>query len=163
VRAHQAVLESDSVPATERYGAALGRVLRSGDVLVLNGPLGAGKTSLVRGIVAGAGGDAAAVRSPTFILHQPLRCARLTVHHVDLYRLGRGAAIDFLDLDGTLVEGAAVIEWGEYADLSELGPSTVWIDAPGPGQDRRVLSLGDGAARHVAEAWTALLEGVRAR
>ena len=156
-------LESDSVSTTERWGARLGRVLRAGDVLVLNGPLGAGKTSLVRGIVAGAGGDAAAVRSPTFILHQPLRCAQLTVHHVDLYRLGPGAAIDFLDLDGALVEGTAVIEWGEYADLEPFGPSTVVLDAPGPGHDRRVLHLRSGAARHILEAWTGMAEGAVAR
>ena len=151
-------LESESIATTERWGAGLGRVLRPGDVLVLNGPLGAGKTSLVRGIVAGAGGDAAAVRSPTFILHQPLRCVRLTVHHVDLYRLGPGAGIDFLDLDGALVEGAAVIEWGEYADLEPFGPSVVELDAPGPGHDRRVLRLRSGAAPHIAEAWTRLVE-----
>jgi tRNA threonylcarbamoyladenosine biosynthesis protein TsaE len=156
-------LESQSVATTELYGLGLGGALRTGDVLVLNGPLGAGKTSLVRGLVAGAGGNAAAVRSPTFILHQPVLCARLTLHHVDLYRLGPGAAIDFLDLDGALLDGAAVIEWGEYADLSRYSPSILTIDAPGPGRDLRVLQLDDEAAAHLSAAWAELAAGAASR
>ncbi len=116
-----AALERDSASpeATELLGSALGAVLRAGDVLVLEGQLGAGKTCLVRGIVAGAGGDPASVRSPTFVLHQPHPGTSVVVHHVDLYRLGPGASVDVLDLDLLLRDGAAVIEWGGYADLSD--------------------------------------------
>jgi tRNA threonylcarbamoyladenosine biosynthesis protein TsaE len=148
-------LVSDSPATTERFGAALGAVLRPGDVLVLSGPLGAGKTCLVRGIVAGAGGDAAAVRSPTFVLHQPHRTATVTIHHIDLYRLGEGAALDVLDLDNALEEGAAVIEWGEYADLASLWPVTLSIGA-GDGDDQRTMRLRHPVPPHLGRAWRAL-------
>jgi tRNA threonylcarbamoyl adenosine modification protein YjeE len=150
-------LYSDSPAATERFGAAVGAVLRAGDVLVLSGPLGAGKTCMVRGMVAGAGGNPAAVRSPTFVLHQPHRGAALTVHHIDLYRLGAGADVEVLDLVTALCDGAAVIEWGEYADLREFAPATISIDAePQAPPNRRVLRLADPAPAHLAGAWRAL-------
>jgi tRNA threonylcarbamoyl adenosine modification protein YjeE len=152
-----AVVYSTSPAATEAIGAVIGRVLRRGDVLVLDGQLGAGKTCLVRGIVAGAGGDAAAVRSPTFVLHQPHRGAVVTVHHVDLYRLGPDAAIDVLDLEAALLEGAAVIEWGRHADLSGLGAFTVSISA-GRARDHRTLRLHASAPAHITQAWEAILE-----
>jgi tRNA threonylcarbamoyl adenosine modification protein YjeE len=155
-------LSSDSPVQTERYGAALGRALRRGDVLALSGPLGAGKTCLVRGIVAGAGGDAATVRSPTFVLHQPHRAARLTVHHIDLYRLGPGSSLDVLDLDGLLVDGAAVIEWAEYGDLASYAPSGITIE-PGVLDNQRVLRLDDRAHEHIARAWTATSDGAVTR
>jgi tRNA threonylcarbamoyl adenosine modification protein YjeE len=145
-------LSSDSPAETELYGEALGRALRRGDVLALSGPLGAGKTCLVRGIVAGAGGHPASVRSPTFVLHQPHRAARLTVHHIDLYRLGRGSSLDVLDLDGLLVDGAAVIEWAEYGDLAGYAPSGITIE-PGALDHQRVLRLGELAHEHIARAW----------
>lgn len=155
-------LRSGSPDVTERYGAALGGALRAGDVLVLEGPLGAGKTCLVRGIVAGAGGDAAAVRSPTFVLHQPHRGATITVHHVDLYRLGAGASIEVLDLDTLLRDGAAVIEWGGYADLHELHPTRVSIDGGDVRHSERGLRMERGAAPHLVDAWAALPERVGA-
>jgi tRNA threonylcarbamoyladenosine biosynthesis protein TsaE len=155
-------LDSPSPEVTEQFGAALGGVLRAGDVLVLEGPLGAGKTCLVRGIVAGAGGDAGAVRSPTFVLHQPHRGAAITVHHIDLYRLGAGASVEVLDLDALLAGGAAVIEWGGYADLHEFHPTTVSIDGAALRHSERVLRMEPGAAGHLEGAWTALPERRRA-
>ena len=151
------MLRSDDPATTEAYGAALGTALRAGDLLALNGPLGAGKTCLVRGLAQGAGGDGSRVRSPTFILHQPISCAHLTLHHIDLYRLGPAPSLDFLDLDGALEEGAAVVEWAEYADLSSLVTATLSIDAPGPGPDRRELRLHKGAAQHLVDAWAVLM------
>jgi tRNA threonylcarbamoyl adenosine modification protein YjeE len=145
-------LSSDSPAETELHGKALGRALRRGDVLALSGPLGAGKTCLVRGIVAGAGGDPATVRSPTFVLHQPHGGARLTVHHIDLYRLGLGSSLDVLDLDGLLVDGAAVIEWAEYGDLARYAPSGITIE-PGALDHQRVLRLDERAHEHIARAW----------
>ncbi|MEO8897511.1 MAG: tRNA (adenosine(37)-N6)-threonylcarbamoyltransferase complex ATPase subunit type 1 TsaE [Candidatus Dormibacter sp.] len=155
-------LSSDSPAATERYGAALGRALRRGDVLALSGPLGAGKTCLVRGIVAGAGGEPAAVRSPTFVLHQPHRGAQLTVHHIDLFRLGRGSSLEVLDLDGLLLDGAVVIEWAEYGDLAGYGPSGISIE-PGGDDQQRVLRLDERAADHIARAWSSLGAGAVTR
>jgi tRNA threonylcarbamoyladenosine biosynthesis protein TsaE len=155
-------LRSDSPATTEEFGAALGAVLRRGDVLVLEGLLGAGKTCLVRGIVAGAGGSAVAVRSPTFVLHQPHRGARVTVHHIDLYRLGPGAAVDVLDLDTLLLSGAVVVEWGGFADLERLHPSTVTITGGDDHEDHRLLRLEDPAAGHLGEAWRKLRDRVPA-
>jgi tRNA threonylcarbamoyladenosine biosynthesis protein TsaE len=155
-------LRSDSPATTEEFGVALGAVLRYGDVLVLEGPLGAGKTCLVRGIVAGAGGSAAAVRSPTFVLHQPHRGTRVTVHHIDLYRLGPGTALDVLDLDTLLLSGAVVVEWGGFADLRDLHPSTVTIASGDDHADQRVLRLADPAAAHLAGAWRKLQDRVTA-
>lgn len=157
-----ASLHSDSPETTERYGAALGAALRRGDVLVLEGPLGAGKTCLVRGLVAGAGGDATAVRSPTFVLHQPHRATGLTVHHLDLYRLGPGASIDVLDLDTLMADGAAVIEWGGYADLADFHPTTVSIGA-GDRDTERVLRLTTPAVPHLRRAWETLRAGIATR
>ncbi|HWF58265.1 MAG TPA: tRNA (adenosine(37)-N6)-threonylcarbamoyltransferase complex ATPase subunit type 1 TsaE [Candidatus Dormibacteraeota bacterium] len=156
------VLQSDSPATTETYGAGLGAVLRRGDVLVLEGPLGAGKTCLVRGIVAGAGGDASSVRSPTFVLHQPHPGGLVTVHHLDLYRLGPGASVDVLDLDTLLVDGAAVIEWGGFAELGHLQPCTVLIEGGDSHPDHRVLRLIGPAQPHLAAAWRALQERVAA-
>lgn len=152
-------LRSGSPEMTERYGAALGAALRAGDVVVLDGPLGAGKTCLVRGMVAGAGGDGTAVRSPTFVLHQPHRGTSITVHHVDLYRLGAGASIDVLDVDSLVDGGAVVIEWGGYADLSALHPTTVSIDAGDLAHTERILRIGPAAAGHLERAWSALANG----
>jgi tRNA threonylcarbamoyl adenosine modification protein YjeE len=152
-----AVLHSHSPAATQAFGSAVGEVLRPGDVLILEGPLGAGKTCLVRGIVGGAGGDAAAVRSPTFVIHQPHQGHSVTVHHVDLYRLGPGAAIDVLDLDTALIDGAAVIEWGAYADLDVFAPFTVSISGDGEHDEHRLLRLSVPAPAHIARAWGALL------
>lgn len=150
-------LRSDSAEDTERVGAVLGEVLRPGDVLILEGALGAGKTCLARGIVGGAGGDSSAVRSPTFVLHQPHRGRAITVHHIDLYRLGRGAGIDVLDLDGALVDGAAVIEWGGRADLGALHPCTVSISTVDDHSRHRILRLAQPAPVHLAGAWQGLL------
>ncbi|MDQ6846084.1 MAG: tRNA (adenosine(37)-N6)-threonylcarbamoyltransferase complex ATPase subunit type 1 TsaE [Candidatus Dormibacteraeota bacterium] len=155
-------LHTESPEETERLGAALGTVLRPGDVLVLEGPLGAGKTCLVRGLVDGAGGDRGAVRSPTFVLHQPHRAAGLTVHHIDLYRLGPGASIEVLDLDTLLLDGAVVIEWGGYADLSSFDVSTVSIAGGDRGESQRDFRLKQPAAAHLAEAWASLSRGAAA-
>jgi tRNA threonylcarbamoyl adenosine modification protein YjeE len=156
-------LLSDSPETTEMYGSAVGGVLRRGDVLVLEGPLGAGKTCLVRGIVAGAGGDATAVRSPTFVLHQPHRGALITVHHLDLYRLGPGASVEVLDLDTLLLDGAAVVEWGSHADLSRFQPCTVSISGGESQPDERFLRLIGPAPGHITGAWRAQHARVEAR
>src|SRR5579884_1341627 len=109
-----AVLLSDSPLRTEAIGRTLGAALRPGDVLALDGDLGAGKTVLVRGLAEGAGADPLGVRSPTFVLHHVYRGARVTLHHVDLYRLGEGAGLDALDVDSLVDDGALAVEWGAY-------------------------------------------------
>src|SRR5687767_3707865 len=98
------------------FGRRLASVLRAGDLVVLDGPLGAGKTVLAQGIGAGLGvrGD---VTSPTFVISRvhppdPRRGGRLPLVHVDAYRLGGVADVDDLDLDASLEESVTVVEWG---------------------------------------------------
>lgn len=120
---------------TGDFGRLLAEMLRAGDVILLTGPLGAGKTTLVRAMVAALGGDPAEVCSPTFVLHETYAVAAGALrrfHHVDLYRLrGRTAApYHELGLEEAIEDRAAVtaIEWPD-----ELG----WE----PGAGTRVLRV----------------------
>jgi len=110
------VLELPRPADTERFGRAVGELLQAGDVVVLSGPLGAGKTVLARGIGAGLG-VRGPVTSPTFVIareHPPLPGGRgVPLVHVDAYRLGGLAELDDLDLDTDLLAAAVVVEWGE--------------------------------------------------
>jgi tRNA threonylcarbamoyladenosine biosynthesis protein TsaE len=109
---------------TLRFGRTIGALLEPGDLVLLSGPLGAGKTVLAKGIAAGLGVEGR-VSSPTFIIareHRPAPGGRgIPLVHVDAYRLGDDLAqLDDLDLDSELAEAAVVIEWGETAErLSE--------------------------------------------
>ena len=100
---------------TIRFGESLGRSLKAGDLLLLYGELGAGKTTLVRGIARGIG-YRGRVSSPTFALAHMYRGGRLTLHHLDLYRLKAGETSE-LGLDELLADprGAMVVEWPQAA------------------------------------------------
>ena len=110
------VLELATPADTESLGRAVGARLRAGDVVVLSGPLGAGKTVLARGIGAGLG-VRGPITSPTFVIareHPALPGSRgVPLVHVDAYRLGGIAELDDLDLDTDLLTAAVVVEWGE--------------------------------------------------
>ena len=95
---------------THAFGVRLAGVLRPGDLLVLSGPLGAGKTALTQGI--GAGLEVAGrVVSPTFVIARVHR-GRLPLVHVDAYRLASLDEVDDLDLDVDLADSVTVVEWG---------------------------------------------------
>ena len=100
----------DDAEAMEALGARLAVVLRAGDVVLLNGELGAGKTTLTRGL-GSALGARGAVTSPTFVLARTHPTASgVPLVHVDAYRLASAAEVDDLDLD---LDGAiTVVEWG---------------------------------------------------
>ena len=93
-------------------GERIAHALRPGDLVVLTGELGAGKTTLVQGIGAGLG-VRAPVLSPTFVIARIHRDGRIPLVHVDAYRLGGVADVDDLDLDGSVGESVTVVEWGE--------------------------------------------------
>ena len=99
--------------ATRAWGRALAPLLRAGDLLVLTGDLGAGKTTLTQGIGAGLG-VAGPVISPTFVLsrvHPPLADGPALVH-VDAYRLGSFAELEDIDLEASLDASVTLVEWG---------------------------------------------------
>jgi tRNA threonylcarbamoyladenosine biosynthesis protein TsaE len=103
------------VDNTVDFGRSLGRTLRAGDLVLLSGPLGAGKTVLARGIAAGLGVPGR-VSSPTFAIARvhPAGPGGVALVHVDAYRLGGDLAqLDDLDLDTDLERSAVVVEWGE--------------------------------------------------
>ncbi|MDY5132723.1 tRNA (adenosine(37)-N6)-threonylcarbamoyltransferase complex ATPase subunit type 1 TsaE [Actinotignum urinale] len=96
------------------FGIILGKNLRAGDLVMLNGPLGAGKTTLTRGIAEGMGVKGR-VTSPTFVIANAHRnvSGGPDLVHVDAYRLDSLEEIDALDLDSSLEDSATVVEWGE--------------------------------------------------
>ena len=100
-----------TVEDTRAFGRALADVLKAGDLVLLSGPLGAGKTALAQGIGAGLGVPAE-VTSPTFVIARVLRGGRLPFVHVDAYRLGTAVEVDDLDLDASVEDSVTVVEWG---------------------------------------------------
>jgi tRNA threonylcarbamoyladenosine biosynthesis protein TsaE len=102
-----------SPQASEALGAAVARVLAPGDAVCLWGPLGAGKTTLARGLIRALSGPGEEVPSPTFTLVQAYQGPAFPVAHFDLYRIEQPRELDELGLDEALEEGAAVIEWPE--------------------------------------------------
>ncbi len=106
-------MEIDTAEALEALGGRLARLLRAGDFVALEGPLGAGKTTLARGVIRALTTASEEVPSPTFTLVQTYESARLTVAHFDLYRLERAEEAEEIGLWEALDEGAALVEWPE--------------------------------------------------
>jgi len=100
--------------STRAAGAALAPLLRAGDVILLDGPLGAGKTTLVRGLLE-ALGHAGEVPSPSFAIVQPYDELALPLWHVDLYRIAHPSELAELGLDTVLYDGVLVVEWPGHA------------------------------------------------
>lgn len=102
--------------ATEAFGASLAALVRPGDVIALSGPLGAGKTSVARGLLRGLG-LAGEAPSPSFAIVQPYAPpeVRTAVLHVDLYRVEDPEELEELGLDEALADCMLVVEWPERA------------------------------------------------
>lgn len=128
---------------TFELGIDLGKQLVGGEVLLLNGSLGAGKTVLAKGIARALGIDEEEVTSPSFTLVNPHQ-GRLLLYHIDLYRLDEGAtAAHAVDLDEILTDDHAVviIEWAERLGRYPL-PAKIWrITITGDGDDPRRISV----------------------
>lgn len=120
---------------TAGIASALAASLSPGDVLLLSGNLGAGKTAFVRGLAEGLGIDPEDVTSPTFTLVHEYRGGRLTLYHVDLYRLER-AATDDLGLE-ELHRGVLAIEWPDRLSHALPGARFISIDIL-EGDERRI-------------------------
>jgi tRNA threonylcarbamoyladenosine biosynthesis protein TsaE len=118
--ASRLVISTNSPASTERVGGSLGALLRPGDLVLLIGPYGAGKTCFTRGVARGAGvPDTRVVTSPTFVLMNVYN-GGVRIHHLDCHRLSPAEVVD-LGLGDALREGAVVVEWGERVppDLAE--------------------------------------------
>ena len=143
----QSILTGEFVSKTERetfdLGTRIGAVLSGGEIILLNGPLGAGKTVLVKGIAHAVGLNEEDVTSPSFTLVNPHQ-GRLLLYHVDLYRLKAGAAAAYaVDLDEILTDenAAVIIEWAELLGHYPL-PANVWrISIAGDGDEPRQISI----------------------
>jgi len=96
---------------TREFGRQLAEHLRPGDLVVLVGPLGAGKTALTQGIGSGLGVRGNVV-SPTFVIARVHNGGRVPLVHVDAYRLGSLDEVDDLDLDVSVADSVTVVEWG---------------------------------------------------
>jgi tRNA threonylcarbamoyladenosine biosynthesis protein TsaE len=132
--------------ATEAIGARLATALRVGDVVALFGSLGAGKTSLARGVLRGLGfhGDVASPTFPIVQVYEP-PALRLPVWHVDLYRIERPDELAELGLDDARHDGVLLIEWPER--LPTLWPDALRLTlAPGPAGGRSLTA-------HAPAAW----------
>jgi tRNA threonylcarbamoyladenosine biosynthesis protein TsaE len=145
--AHGEILTTASAAETEALGARLAEQLRPGDVVVLRGELGAGKTTLIRGACR-ALGIAGPVTSPTFTIGQRYEGGRLPVSHLDLYRLGGldeeepALLEDYLD-----PAGVAFVEWPDVAAPRLAEHRVIAIRLAHAGGDRREIELPAASAR----------------
>lgn len=139
-----------TVPTAEdmrELGLRLAGRLRAGDLLVMTGHLGAGKTTLTQGI-----GEGLKVRgpitSPTFVIARvhPSLAGGPALVHVDAYRLGGFAELDDLDLDASIAESVTIVEWGEglAEGLAEDRLELIISRGDGPGEEREVRIVGVG-------------------
>jgi tRNA threonylcarbamoyladenosine biosynthesis protein TsaE len=137
---------------TRAWGERLGAVLRAGDLVVLTGDLGAGKTTLTQGIAEGLG-VRGPVTSPTFVIARvhPSLVGGPALVHVDAYRLGGLAELDDLDLDTSLEDSVTIVEWGHGL-------------AEGLSEDRLEITLrGDDERLATISAWGPRWDGERAQ
>jgi len=137
--ARSSMFQSASAAETEEAGERLGRSLVAGDVVLLFGDLGAGKTALVRGMARGIGADPEDVSSPTFMIVQEYTGRSATLYHVDLYRL-EPPEIDDLGLEDLVsADGIVAIEWADRWKGRPDDVIEVWLEHAG--EDRRSIEV----------------------
>jgi tRNA threonylcarbamoyladenosine biosynthesis protein TsaE len=145
-----------SLAQTQDFGRRLGALLRGGDVLVLTGDLGAGKTTLTQAVAEGLG-VRGPITSPTFVIARvhPSLVGGPGLVHVDAYRLGSALELDDLDLDADLDASVTVVEWG--AGLAEQLSDTR-LELTITGDDERTVEL-----TGVGSRWDAVLDELAPR
>lgn len=141
------------------FGAQLATCLRAGDLLILTGPVGAGKTTLTQGIGQGLN-VRGQVASPTFIIARvhPALGAGPDLVHVDAYRLGGQLELDALDLDASLTDSVTVVEWGEgLVETLAIDRLEVRIERPRGGELTEDPQAGERSVTltGVGRRWTA--------
>jgi tRNA threonylcarbamoyladenosine biosynthesis protein TsaE len=127
-------LDLEGPEATERLGATIARALQPGDAVLLEGPLGAGKSTLARGLIRALSGPEEEVPSPTFTLVQLYETSP-QVAHFDLYRVERAQEVYELGFDEALETGAVVVEWPQRLG-PRLPPDRLVIDLAMKGEGR---------------------------
>lgn len=144
-------LVSNSPEETRRIGERLGALLEPGDVILLSGELGAGKTVLVQGIARGLGFDGS-VSSKSFVLMGEYP-GRLTLYHADLYRLDDPEQVQDLALDEISAVGVLVVEWPERAGDGVLPEEHLLVEFEVMAENKRELRMyptGDRAKQIIA-------------
>ena len=151
-------LEVPDAADMRTLGERLGGLLRAGDLLVLTGDLGAGKTTLTQGIGEGLG-VRGPITSPTFVIARvhPSLAGGPALVHVDAYRLGGFAELDDLDLDASAEDSVTVVEWGEglAEGLADARLEVIISRSAGPSEIRKVKITGIG------ERWEGLATSLR--
>ncbi|MBD2758869.1 tRNA (adenosine(37)-N6)-threonylcarbamoyltransferase complex ATPase subunit type 1 TsaE [Yimella sp. cx-573] len=136
--------------STQEWGRRLGSLLAAGDLLVLTGGLGAGKTTLTQGIAEGLG-VRGPITSPTFVIARvhPSLVGGPELVHVDAYRLDGALELDDLDLDSDLDEAVTIIEWGSgLAEELSADRLELVIDVDTTTEERRITLIANGARMH---------------
>jgi tRNA threonylcarbamoyladenosine biosynthesis protein TsaE len=153
------LLRADSLASTHSVAAVLAGLARPGDVIVLAGDMGAGKTALAQGF-GRALGVTEPITSPTFTLVHSYKCGKIVFHHVDLYRLERMAEVADLAL-GELAEfaGIVLVEWGDVVAAS-LGDHLVVRLEPVEGDDEARLIEITPSGSSWATRWARLSSGL---
>jgi tRNA threonylcarbamoyladenosine biosynthesis protein TsaE len=133
---------SNSAQETMELGRRIGAQLRGGEVFALCGPLGSGKTHLIKGIAAGAGAeDRESVTSPTFVLVNQYE-GRFDLYHIDAYRLDSIADFERLGFDDFCYpESIVLIEWADKIEAALAGVNPIRIDLAHAGPRQRVIRL----------------------
>lgn len=152
----RATLVLEGPEATTAFGAWLARRVGAGDALLLEGPIGSGKTHLARALIRTLLEDAGVledVPSPTFTLVQSYDAGTLAIWHADLYRLADADDVVELGLDEAFAEALCIVEWADrLGDLTPPGALTIRLSQPRDDPESRVVELAGDSGR-----WGALI------
>jgi tRNA threonylcarbamoyladenosine biosynthesis protein TsaE len=133
---------SHSPEETIEFGQMLGRQLKGGEIIAIVGPLGSGKTHLIKGIALGAGAeDRKVVNSPTFVIVNQYQ-GRLDIYHIDAYRLDSVAEFEMLGFDDLCYpESVVVIEWADKVEAALAQTHPIHIELRHAGPQARTISI----------------------
>lgn len=138
----ETVITTHSAEETMELGRRIGSRLKGGEVFAICGPLGSGKTHLIKGIAAGAGAvDRENVTSPTFVIVNQYR-GRFDIYHIDAYRIGSLAEFEMLGFDDFCYpQSVVLIEWADKVEPALRGIDTIRVDLAHVGEQTRTIRL----------------------